>query len=478
MTVANTAQAPETGGVLGWVRSISRPSLFACGVGILAVLFGAGTYAAVMGLTPYNPSSSAIVASLVTNLALIAILAGLITWRLVRLWRTRQSGIAGARLHFRLVTIFSIVAVVPAIIVAFFAYITLNQGVEAWFSGRVQTALASAQSVARAYVFEKGNGIVLDAGEIATGLQNDPTLFDEQKHVHTALMIEKLEAMTRDRGLVGSFFVDSHGAELVRSAELAYSAALKPSASDLADAKAGKIVVDGNPETGINHTLIALPALNDAYLLVVRRVDPFVFGYYNSTKAAVSEYNRLRENGTEVQLIFAALYIVVTLVVLLSAIWLGLWAANRLVRPISNLIVAAERVSEGDLKAQVDIERDDDEIGALGLAFNRMISQLDSQRSALVSVNRQNDERRRFTEAVLAGVSAGVIGIDHDGTITIINRAAARLMNAAPEELEGQHYSESVPELAALIRRAISEPVGRASGEVTVKRGSTTRALG
>jgi len=167
----------------------------------------------------------------------------------------------------------------------------------------------------------------------------------------------------------------------------------------------------------------------------------------------------------------------VSLVVLLSAIWLGLWAANRLVRPISSLIAAAERVSEGDLKAQVDVERNDDEVGALGLAFNRMISQLDTQRASLVSVNRQNEERRRFTEAVLAGVSAGVIGLDHDGTITIVNRAAARLMNAAPEELEGRHYSETVPELAALIRRAISEPVGRASGEVTVKRGTTTRAL-
>src|SRR5690348_2740844 len=196
MTVANTVPAPESGGVFGWLRAVSRPSLLAFGVGILAVLFGIATYITVMWLTPYNPSPTTIVGILVVNLALIAVLAGLIAWRLVRLWRTRQSGIAGARLHFRLVTIFSIVAVVPAIIVAFFAYVTLNQGVEAWFSTRVQTALASAQSVARAYVFEKGKGILLDAGEIATGLQSDPTLIDEQKHtVRTALMIEKLEAM-------------------------------------------------------------------------------------------------------------------------------------------------------------------------------------------------------------------------------------------------------------------------------------------
>jgi two-component system nitrogen regulation sensor histidine kinase NtrY len=223
--------------------------------------------------------------------------------------------------------------------------------------------------------------------------------------------------------------------------------------------------------------LIYLPFLKDAYLLVVRHVDPKVFGYYHRTKAAVSEYDRLNQSRSQVQLIFAALYIVVSLVILLSAIWLGLWAANRLVRPISSLIGAAERVSEGDLKAQVEVERDDDEVGLLGRAFNRMTGQLDAQRSALISANRQNDERRRFTEAVLAGVSAGVIGIDSNGAITIVNRAAARLLNVVPEEIEGRDYAEAVPELAALIRRAITEPVGRSSGEVTVKRGMTSRSL-
>ena len=121
-----------------------------------------------------------------------------------------------------------------------------------------------------------------------------------------------------------------------------------------------------------------------------------------------------------------------------------------------------KRVSEGDLKARVEVAREDDEIGTLGVAFNRMTSQLDAQRSQLVSANEQIDERRRFTETVLAGVSAGVVGVDHDGQITIVNRTAARLLNATPEEMEGLHYSVAIPELGALIRRAMSEPVARA----------------
>jgi two-component system nitrogen regulation sensor histidine kinase NtrY len=202
-----------------------------------------------------------------------------------------------------------------------------------------------------------------------------------------------------------------------------------------------------------------------------------VFGYYRRTLSAVSEYNRLNQNRVEVQLVFAGLYVLVALVILLAAILSGLWAANRLVKPISGLIGAAERVSEGDLTAQVQVDRDSDEIATLGLAFNRMTEQLGAQRSDLVAANRQIDERRRFTETVLSGVSAGVIGIANGGTITIVNRAAARLLNASPEELEGQHYSESVPELAALIRKAVSEPVGRASGEVSIKRTGSPRSL-
>jgi two-component system nitrogen regulation sensor histidine kinase NtrY len=158
-------------------------------------------------------------------------------------------------------------------------------------------------------------------------------------------------------------------------------------------------------------------------------------------------------------------------------VWLGLVAANRLVRPISQLVGAAERVSEGDLSAQVNVEANAAELAILGRAFNRMTSQLHAQRQDLVNASHQIDMRRRFTEAVLAGVSAGVMGLDGEGRITIVNRAAARLLNAAPDEVEGEHYMQAIPELAGLIRKAMQEPVGRAMGEATVKRADKVRLL-
>ena len=115
---------------------------------------------------------------------------------------------------------------------------------------------------------------------------------------------------------------------MAKSAALNYSAALKPSAGDFAEART-QILVDGDPDTGLVHGLVRLPFLKDAYLLVVEKVDPQVFGYYSRTKAAVSDYNRLNDSRQQTQLQFAALYAMVALVVLLAAIWSGLWAANR-----------------------------------------------------------------------------------------------------------------------------------------------------
>ncbi len=449
----------------------------ALAVAVLSAIWGAITYAILSGLTPYTPDRQGLLTMLMIGVFLALTLVGVITWRLVRLGAARKSARAGARLHGRLVFWFSAIAVVPAILVAIFAAVTLNLGLEAWFSNQVRQALDGAVNVAQNYVTEHERGIIGDAFEIANNIQHDTTLFDEEKHVRPGVFFAKLNSLTKDRGLQASYIMDGHGKILASTKQQFLKDPKPPTAADIAQARQGSIVVDAAPENGTVTALIQMQALNDAYLLAVRVVDPKVFGYYRSTALAVSDYNRRSENRSEVQLVFAALYAVVSLLVLLGAISLGQRAADRLVRPISSLIVAAEKVSEGDLTAQAHVERDDDEIGTLGNAFNRMTSQLAAQRGDLVTANRQIDDRRRFTETVLSGVSAGVIGIDNDGGITIVNRAAARLLNGAPEELEGTHYSQSVPEMAALIRKAMSEPVGRASGEISIKRSGTPRAL-
>ena len=460
------------------LRAVSRPSQLAIVVAVLAVLSVCVTYFLVTRVSPNNLSTTTQALLVLVNLVLTLALAGLIAWRVARLLATRRSGRAGAKLHVRLVTWFSAIAIVPAIIVAVFATVTLNVGMQAWFSPTVGTALDGSVNISQQYVKEQFNRILFDMVEIADGIQNDRSLRDEHNNIDQSRLFAKLKLMTQDRGLAGSYLVDSHGDFLGSASALTlkYSPGWAPPA-DLNDARQGHPVAGADPTTGIVRALIHLDAMKDAYLLIVRRVDPAAFTYYQRNKGAVNEYHELEQSRRVLQLIFALLYGMVTLVVLLAAIWSGLWAANRLVRPISDLIEASERVSGGDLSAQVRVTRDDDELGALGLAFNRMTGQLSAQREDLVEASRVNEARRRFTETVLSGVSAGVVGIDHDGALTIVNRAAARLLDAAPEDMEGTHYAQTMPELAALVRRAMDEPVGRASGEVQLRRGGKTRTL-
>ncbi len=470
MADANSLPEPA-----GW--ALSRPTLVALGLSFLAVLSAVLTYLAVTGVLPTPVTPTLIVALLAINGVLVLALAGLILWSVIRLWRDRRAGQAGARLHMRMVAMFAAVAVVPAIFVAIFAAVTLNFGIEAWFSARVKSALENAVNVAERYVQGHERLIVADAYEIANSIEHDPNLFDDQNHARAEVLFTRLAELTKERGLQASYILDSKR-HILGSTKQRFLPDLKlPSDADLQAAAKGTIVIDANSNVGVVRALIRMQALNDAYLLVVRSVDPKVLGYYQRTVDAASEYERLDKSRSDIQLIFAVLYAVVTLLIVLAAIWLGFWAANRLVMPISRLIGAAERVSEGDLKAQVQVNRDDDEIGSLGLAFNRMTQQLDAQRNELVEASHQIDTRRRFTEAVLAGVSAGVIGLDASGRITIVNRAAARLLHADPGEIEGRTYAEAVPELGALIKRAMDEPVGHSSGEASVKRGGTARSL-
>ncbi|HEY4114959.1 MAG TPA: PAS domain-containing sensor histidine kinase [Rhizomicrobium sp.] len=478
MATTEAIDGPKPAGVLRAFRAISPPSLLALGVGVLAAISGTATYALVTGALSYRLTSQDQIALIAINLLLVVTLGGLIVWRLVRLSRERQAGRAGARLHVRLVGIFGVIAVVPVIFVAVFAVITLNLGIEQWFAPRVKTAIDNSIKVAQLYEQDYENVMKTDAFAIAQGIQTDPQLFGENRKVNVDELFIKLGVLTKDRGLQAAYIFDSHGRLLGTSKLRKMPDTKAPNSASIAQASDGTTaVLDANSQLGLIRVLVRLSALNDAYLLLVRKVDPTIFGYFQRASNTALEYQRMDADRAKVMVLFAELYGIGSLLILLVAVWLGLVAANRLVRPISQLVGAAERVSEGDLSAQVNVEANAAELAILGRAFNRMTSQLHAQRQDLVNASHQIDMRRRFTEAVLAGVSAGVMGLDGEGRITIVNRAAARLLNAAPDEVEGEHYMQAIPELAGLIRKAMQEPVGRAMGEATVKRADKVRLL-
>ena len=448
--------------------------MLALAVSVAAIVSGAFTYLTLTGVGPFGPASSLMmVPLLVVDLSLVLALGALIAWRLTRLRADRRSGAAGSRLHVRLVATFAAVAIIPAILVAIFAAVSLNLGVEAWFSERVQGALNNSVSVADAYVEEHKQVIHNDILAMALDLNRAGDIVQSnQKRI-----VEILETEAKIRALPAVYLLDSTGRTLA-SAKLRNMPDRGPvTPAQIEEAKSGDVVVLAEPNEKAVSALVKLNAFVDAYLLVTRAVDAQVLARQQGTHDTVSEYQLLMANRGEIQLTFAALYVVVAMLILLGAVYLALWAANGIVTPIGRLAGAAERVSEGDLSVRVDVGKDDAEIGVLSETFNRMTSQLEAQRRELTDANTQLDARRRFTEAMLAGVSAGVVGLDGEGHLTLINRTAAHLLDVAPEDTEGGHYAESVPEFAGLIRRAMLDPMRRAGGEVDIRRGGTLRHL-
>ena len=215
----------------------------------------------------------------------------------------------------------------------------------------------------------------------------------------------------------------------------------------------------------------------ELFLVIARDVNPMILEFLRNTRQVVENYNILERDRDDIQLTFVLMYGIVAFVIISGAILIGLGTANRIVTPIGRLIGAAERVSDGDLAARVTLADDDDELASLGRAFNRMTGQLQSQRNELIESNRQAEQRRRFTEAVLSGVSAGVVGLDGHGRADIANRSALTLLSVNRDDVIGRDLGVSIPEVNDLVQQAMAHPDGRAQGHVDLIRNGKTRNM-
>jgi two-component system nitrogen regulation sensor histidine kinase NtrY len=202
-----------------------------------------------------------------------------------------------------------------------------------------------------------------------------------------------------------------------------------------------------------------------------------VLRHVDRSQQAAQAYAELESRRTGLELQFATIFVIVTLLLLLIAVGVGLGFANQMTRPIARLVRGAELVRSGNLGVRIDEDEGSDEFGMLTRAFNRMTRQLDEQRSELIEANRQLEDRRRFTEAVLAGVSAGVVGLDREGRVNLPNRSATALLGAEMGELAGRLLADVVPEMAPSIAEAVSNPDRLVEEDVTLNVGDESRTL-
>ena len=438
-----------------------------------ALVSGALTYGALTGSLSFVLGAQTVPVLLLVDLVLILLLCVVVLGRVVQLWMERRRGSAGSRLHVRLATLFSVVAVTPAIIVAVFSVLFLNLGIESWFSERVRTALNESLAVAEAYLEEHRQVIRADALAMANDINRlSPVLLENPARFKVFL-----ETQAALRALTEAMVFRPDGRVYGRTG-LTFALLLEPIPLSIIErARQGEVVILTSKNDDRVRALMRIENAYDTYLFVGRLVDSRAIGHMERTKKAVSEYQRLEGERSSIQITFAFIFGLVTLLLLLASVWMGLTFATQLARPVSSLIAAAERVRSGDLAVRVDEGPPDDEIGGLSRAFNRMTDQLDSQRRELVQANRQLDARRRFTESVLSGVTAGVIGLDSQTSIELPNRSALVLLSAQADDLIGRRLADAVPEMAGLMNDALRRPARRAEAQINVEREGRSRCL-
>jgi two-component system nitrogen regulation sensor histidine kinase NtrY len=392
-------RGPEPPGWLARVRQFDLQRRLALVLTVLAVVSGLATYVVISSSPPYGADVRTVLFLLNLDLVLLLLLGAVIARRVTQVLIEWRRGHAGSRLHTRLVALFSVVAVAPAIVVAVFSVFFLSSGLEAWFSDRIRSALQTSLNVAQAYLEEHKENIRADALAMAADLNREGS----GMALNLARLRQVVNAQAEVRSLTEAIVFDGSGRILAQTG-LGFTLQIETLPQETFDQRSrARWSLTSDTDDRVR-ALVRLDGFGDAYLFVGRFVDATVLGYMERTQSVVAEYQRLESGRSDIQIKSALLFIVVALLLLLAAVWIGLNFANGLVAPLSQLITAADRVRGGDFQARVPEEGpDEDELAALSRAFNRMTAQLASQRHELVQANQELDQRGRFTETVLAG---------------------------------------------------------------------------
>ncbi len=450
--------------------SFALPGLVLAGGALACAVF---TLPVLLGLTPIAPTSNVLIASAVLNSLFVVGLMFLIGREVSRLVRARTRGRAAARLHVRIVALFSVVAITPAILVAIFASITLNVGLDRWFSIRTQSIVSSSMDVAQAYMLENASYLQGQTISMANDLDRNRALFFLDRTGFVQLMTRQ----AKGRGMLGAFLVRQDGSAITQ-AEIKTDKPLPAIPKDaLESAAAGQPTLIPPGVTNLVGAIIKLDSISGTFLYTIRAVDPKVMAAMRLMEDNTAEYKAMEAGRTSLQIAFAVLYLGFALIVLLAAIWTAIAIADRIVRPIRLLISAADNVASGNFNVVVPVRSADGDVGSLSLTFNKMISQIRTQRDEILEAKDEVDDRRRFIEAVLSGVTAAVIGVEDDGVITIVNPSAEYFLAQSSEEIVGKKLSVIAPEIDRVMAEAAVRHRGEYRQQINLIRGGKERTL-
>jgi two-component system nitrogen regulation sensor histidine kinase NtrY len=439
----------------------------------IALVSALVTFLVLAGLTPVVPTHNVVVSLLMVNGAAVFLLLGIIGREVWQILQARRRGRAGAQLHVRIVRLFSVIAAAPAILVAVVASVTLDRGLDRFFSERTRSVIANSLIVTEAYLTEHAQMLRGEIQAMAFDIARARPLFDQDRDRFRQFLTGQASV----RGLPATMMIRPDQS-VIDKADIKIDRELAlPSKNEIPSIGEVEPQVVVHPDANYVSAAIKLRNYDDTYLYVARPLNPLVVSQFRDTQTSVSEYAALEARRLGVLIAFALMFTVIALTVLLSSVWIGLNFANRLVAPIRRLIGAANIVSTGNLHVQVPVRRSEGDLAQLGETFNKMTHELRTQHDDIVRARDLIDSRRRFMEAVLAGASAGVIGVDGDGRISILNRSAEKLIASSEAEALGQPLAEVVPELAGMLASARSSPQRLVQGQVAINRAGRERTV-
>ncbi len=446
-------------------RRVQNAAAF--GLVVLGPLLALSTYLA-LGPIDLGASSSTLRAILLADFVYVLIVAALVLQNIMRAIASRRAKSAGSRLHLRLTGAFAVLAVVPAVTVAVFAGLTLNIGLEGWFSDRVRQVVGNSLSAAQAYEEEHIEALKEDAGALAEFLnsQRRATFFMDAGELRVLLASGQVQIQ---RGLKEAFVIDGTG-ELRARGDRSYLFDFeKPTEEQMTETMNEGYAIIRDLDNNELRALVRLDAFVDRYLYISREVDAEIFQLLDDTQASARLYAQLESERGQRLFEFGLIYLGFALILVLAAIWMGMWLAERLSRPVGRLMQAAQRVGAGDLDVKVREEEGDDEIAMLGRYFNQMTRQLKVQRETLLDNTRQIDRRRRMFDSVLTSVTSGVVGLDADGKVAFVNRSAERLLGWADDH-QTVPLAVAVPEFGPVFDALTTSGKEVAQEEVKVVR--------
>jgi len=457
-----------------WSRRVNLERRIAIILLMTAFIAGAMTYLVLTDVWKTQNPARAITWLLLIDLIVVLSLGTIIARRFVTLWMERRRGLVGAKLHSRLVLLFGLIALIPAIVVSVFSTTFLNYGLDIWFGNKIKEAVESSFYVSQSYMQDHQQRVANDTLSIANEIRSQ----DWGGYIDLSRLDTFLDRQVELRDLSEAVVIDRRKQILASggfSLMMEFDLELPDDAFVRADS--GDTVILRSPTGDRVRSLVSIDSQTGLYLYAGRVVDEKVLSAIHGNESAVYLYKQLEGDRSQWQITVGLIFAVLALLLLFAAIWIAIVSATSLVKPITRLVAAAQRLGGGDLGTRVKIGRRDDELGELSRTFNTMALRLQTQQAELVTTNQQLDDRRRFTELVLSGVSAGVIGLNEHGEIELPNRSASELLGRNLIEHIGKKLGELVPEMGELVMLAQARAVGTADGQINLSHGPVTRTL-